>query len=224
MSSEPVSGLPETGWQWGLKLGIELPLGKADGGLTLLGREARSGDLSGIGDFRVPIAFDLGYRTSPDWWIGLEAGAGLGPAGDDCTDDVVQCEWSSLRLGAQAMYFFDGSDEASAWMGAVIGWEWLRGTVTQVITVPGMGSGPDSMAPIRVEEKLGGPHLALEGGLPFSLTDHLTLGPFLAGAVGMFLTDEITCPDGLSCPGDRGVDDKQVHAWLALGVRGSHGP
>jgi hypothetical protein len=165
---------------------------------------------------------DLGYRTSRSWWWGLEAGAGLGPAGDDCTDDV-ECEWSSLRLGAQTMYFFDETDAASAWIGATLGWEWLRGTVTQTVTLPGQG-GQDSMLPVRVEEVLSGPHVSLQGGLPFELAEHLTIGPYVAGALGMYLTDEVICPAGLACPGDRGVDDKQVHAWLALGVRGSHGP
>jgi hypothetical protein len=40
----------------------------------------------------------------------------------------------------------------------------------------------------------------------------------------MYLTDSFDCPDGFSCPDDGSVEDKKLHAWLGIGVRGTHGP
>lgn len=210
--------LPATGFEWGLKLGLELPLGDIDAGATIAGQRVRSGSLSGVAAFRVPVALDLGYRTSDHWWIGAEAGAGLGPTGDDCTASSV-CEWSSLRLGAQVLYFFDPHQGSDPWIGAILGYEWLRGSVTHSLDLS-----EDQTLSVKVRELVSGPQLALQGGLQFRLDDHLKVGPFAAGALGMYLSDSFDCPAALGCPESGGVNEHRVHAWLALGVRGSHGP
>ncbi len=218
----PDADLPEQGFEWGLKLGFELPLGDADGGASVLGQQIRSGALSGIGSFRVPIGLDLGYRTSQRWWWGLEAGAGLGPAGDDCVDGAT-CEWSSLRLGAQAIYHLDPASSIDPWLGAVLGWEWLRGSAA--LSVPYVdAAGEEQLGVAKARELLGGPQVALEGGLSTALDDNLALGLFAAAAAGMYLSDDFDCPAQLGCPTDSSVDDKKVHVWLGLGVRGTHGP
>jgi hypothetical protein len=213
-AAHPVS---ETGFEWGLKLAFEWPLGDADGGVSVLGEQARSGALRGIGGFRVPIALDLGYRTSRSWWLGVEAGAGLGPAGDDCVADT-ECEWSSVRLGAQAIYQFEPGASTEPWLGAILGYEWLRGSVTRVLTVGGEDY------PIKARELLGGPLLSVEGGLQFELADALRVGPYVSGTGGVYLTDSFDCIEELGCPDDGSVDDKRVHFWVGLGVRGTHGP
>ncbi len=230
VSAEPLDGpntlpgteLPEQGFEWGLKLGFELPLGDADGGHTVLGQQLRSGSLSGIGDFRIPIALDLGYRTAPDWWLGIEAGAGLGPAGDDCIEGAT-CEWSSLRLGAQAIYHLSPESSLDPWLGAVVGWEWLRGSVGLAVPFTGP-NGEEQTGVVKARELLGGPQIALEGGLSNALDEHLTVGLFAAAAAGMYITDSFECPEELGCPNDGSVDDKALHLWLGLGVRGTHGP
>src|SRR5688572_20763771 len=67
------------GFEHGLRLGIGLPIGK-----TGEANELRSGELSGIVGFRVPVWLDLGYRLSPSWWVGLAPELGLGTVGTDC--------------------------------------------------------------------------------------------------------------------------------------------
>jgi hypothetical protein len=215
--------LPDTGFEWGMKLGVELPLGKTDGaGVTVRGTEFRSGDLGGVALLNVPIALDLGYRTSRHWWWGLEAGAGLGPEGDDCPDDML-CDFNNLRLSAQVIYNIAPDSSSEPWIGALLGYEWLRPSVTQVITVPA-NDGGEQQVPIGAKEFLSGPHIALEGGLQFSLADHVRLGPFISAALGAYLTDSFECASNLSCPDRDTVDGIRLHSWLGLGLRGTHGP
>lgn len=218
----PDPRLPDHGFQWGLKLGMELPLGHADGGLRVLGQELRSGELDGYGAIRVPIALDLGYRLDSKWWLGLEAGTGLGPVGHDCPESA-NCEWSSMRLGAQAIVHLDAGGDLDPWVGAIVGYEWLRSSVGLGLSVDDdMGNRQTAVA--KAKELLGGPQLALQAGLDFSLEEHVTLGPFASAAVGMYLQNSYDCPGQLGCPDGGRVEDARVHAWLGLGVRGTHGP
>ncbi len=215
--------LPETGFEWGMKLGVELPFGQTDGaGVSVRGIEYRSGDLGGVALLNVPIALDLGYRTSRSWWWGLEVGAGLGPTGDDCPDDTL-CDFNNLRLSAQVIYNISPDSSVQPWVGALLGYEWLRPSVTQVVTVPS-NDGGEQQVPIGAKEFLGGPQLGLEGGLQFSLADHVRLGPFMSAAMGAYLTDSFECASSLSCPDRDTVDGVRIHGWLGLGVRGTHGP
>lgn len=220
LAKEPA--LPIHGFQWGLKLGLELPVGSADDGLTVAGQQLRSGELSGFGSVRVPIGLDLGYRLNPEWWLGLEAGAGVGPVGDDCPS-AANCEWSSLRLGAQAIAHLDPYDSLDPWLGVVVGYEWLRSSVG--LSIPfNDDDGFEQTAVAKARELLGGPQVALQGGLNFSLGNHLALGPFATAAAGMYLTNSYDCPPQLPCPDSGNVESKRVHAWLGIGVRGTHGP
>src|SRR5690606_18059275 len=84
------------GFEHGLRLGLSVPIGK-----TGEPNDLRSGDMGGIVGVRVPIWLDVGYRLSNEWWVGLAPVLGLGTVGSDCEDDQ-QCEWSDLRLSAQA--------------------------------------------------------------------------------------------------------------------------
>ena len=105
----------------------------------------------------------------------------------------------------------------------LLGYEWLRPSVKQVISVPG-SDGRDQQYQLSAKEFLGGPQLGLEGGLQFSLAEHVRLGPFATAAVGAYLTDSFDCPAGLDCPDRSTVDGVRIHGWIGLGVRGTHGP
>jgi hypothetical protein len=177
--------------------------------------------MSGVVGVRVPIWLDLGYRLDAHWWVGLAPELGLGTVGSDCKDDQ-ECEWSDLRLAAQATYALSPGSSADPWLGLGLGWEWLRGSVT--LKVPPEVSGLDGEVAIRARELLGGPQLFAQGGMRFDVGETLTIGPYLAASAGMFLSDSFDCPEFLACPTDTDVEDQQIHAWVGLGVRGTHGP
>lgn len=223
-SPEDANALPATGFEYGLRLGLELPIGDIDGGASVLdgALQTRDGSMGGVSSFGVPVSLDLGYRTSEHWWWGLNAGAGTGPVGSDCPDNA-SCEWASLRLAAQAMYSLQPASASSIpWFGLSLGYESLRGSVAQSLSV---SQDPDASAvSVKAREYLGGPFLSLQGGLDFTLAEHLRIGPFLSGLVGSYLRDQYECPSALGCPGGSGLDEPKVHAWLGLGVRGSNGP
>ena len=222
LSAAPDPTLPKQGFQWGLKLGFELPLGEADDGVSVSGEQFRSGSLSGIGDFRVPIGLDLGYRLNDRWWLGAEAGAGLGPAGDDCIAGAT-CEWSSLRLGAQVIFHPLPHSALDPWLGLIAGWEWLRGSVG--FSIPYVdANGLEQSVAAKARELLSGPGLAAEGGISFSVQEHLRLGPFASAAAGTYLWDDFDCAENLDCPEDSAIDGPSIHLWLGVGVRGTHGP
>jgi hypothetical protein len=145
----------------------------------------------------------------------------LGTVGSDCEDDQ-ECEWSDLRLAAQATYALSPGSGTDPWLGLGLGWEWLRGPVT--LKVPADVSGLDQDIAIRVRELLSGPQLFAQGGMRFDVGETLTVGPYLAASAGMFLSDSFDCPEFLACPTDTDIEDQQIHAWLGLGVRGTHGP
>lgn len=209
------------GFEHGLRLGASLPLGGADGGARIMDRQVRDGSLSGIVGVRFPIWIDVGYRTSPAWWFGIAAQLGLGTAGSDCPRGV-ECEWSDLRLGAQAIYSLDPGSNTDPWLGLGLGWEWLRGSATFVI--PAEDIGANQPAVLRAQELLGGPQIFAQGGLRFSMGEELTVGPYAEAAAGMFITDSYVCRSELNCPSTGPVDDLRLHAWIGLGVRGTHGP
>jgi hypothetical protein len=204
-----------TGFEYGLRTGVELPLGDIDSG-----NQFRKASLSGVAEYRVPIVLDLGYRVTPPLWLGLAAQAGTGGFGDSCGEGA-QCEWSDVRLAAQMMYRLTPRGGMDAWLGAGLGWEWLRGSITQTAEVT-LEDEPVTVA-LEANELRGGPQVFLQTGLGFDLGETLRLGPYLAAAAGQYLTESFSCSTGLDCSEQQDVENR-VHGWISLGVRVSHGP
>jgi opacity protein-like surface antigen len=201
------------GFEHGLRFGVSVPFGKTGEANVL-----RSGDVSGMVGVRVPIWLDLGYRLDRSLWVGLAPELGLGTVGSDCKDDQ-ECEWSDLRLSAEVIYSLSPNSSSNPWLGGGVGWESLRGSVTLTTTDPNS----DQTVALRLRELLGGPQLFVQGGMGFDLGESLTVGPYVSASAGMFLLDGFDCPADL-CPTDGSVDEKKLHAWVGLGVRGTNGP
>jgi hypothetical protein len=203
-----------SGFEHGLRLGVALPVGKTGESNAL-----RSGDMSGVVGLRIPIWLDIGYRLNRSWWVGLAPELGLGPTGSDCDDDQ-ECEWSDLRLSAQATYSLSPDSASDPFIGIGLGWESLRGSIT-LTTASGES---DQEIAVRLREVLQGPQLFVQGGMRWDAGEGLTVGPYLFGSAGTFLLESFHCPGGIPCPEDGGVDEPAIHAWFGLGVRGTHGP
>jgi hypothetical protein len=206
---------PDSGFQWGLRLGAELPLGNADGGSSKGDAfDLRSGgEMSQAVSYGVPLALDLGYRSSEHWLWMVNAQTGLGGFGDGCPPGV-SCSWSEVRIGFSGLYSFAGTG-STPWLSAGLGYEWLRLWGAAQNEVSGL-----SLA----RELLGGPQVNISGGYAFEITEALDIGPYLAGTAGMYLTSHFQCSGAAQCEGNSAVEEKAVHAWLSAGVRGSYGP
>lgn len=202
------------GFESGLRVGVEVPVGDIDSGHPF-----RQAALNGIAQYRVPVWLDVGYRISAAWWLGIGAQVGSGAFGDSCPS-AAECDWSDVRVHAQLQYHFDPLGAMELWVGAALGWESLRASITQETTTQVDGK-PMTVA-VKARELLGGPQLLLQGGLHFAIDEGLRFGPYATAALGQYVTASFDCPAGL-CD-ELEADESRLHAWFGLGLRGSYGP
>jgi hypothetical protein len=198
-----------------LRLGVGLPFGRA--GKNVLDGSER--DLRDLATWRAPIWLEVDYRAT----LGLSVGAylqfGVGGTGNSCASN---CTWSDLRTGAELAYHFAPSASASPWLGLSAGYEWLSFKELGNVELP---DGSGDTIPFQTTELIGGPELALSGGLDWALEEALRLGPYATLSVGDYLGDHFKCePGGLGCPSGSALNGSGAHAWLSIGVRGSFSP
>ncbi len=181
----------------------QLSLGPRTGYAIAMGEAAEGEDLADLINGQIPFQFDIGYRVTPAITVGGYVSAAVGVLGENfedfCDEDGVECGAALLRLGLQVDYRFLGGS-ATPWIGAGIGYEWLR------IRIDNNGS--------RSELKLHGAELLnLQGGVEWKLGGPFSLGPFAMLSIARYSAAEID-GDG------EDLDDKGLHQWLELGVRG----
>lgn len=205
-----------TGFSTGLRLGFGVPLGKA--GQDPFGAERDLGDLT---PWRAPVWLDVGYALSGALTLGGYAQVGVGGVGDACVGD---CDWSDIRVGAEAELRFAPGAAVNPWLGVGLGWEWL--SFRQLVS----GEVPDDMggtepATGRVAETFGGPELLLQGGIDFQVEDALRIGPYASATMGQYLTDSFNCtPETDLCPEGSSIDGSAFHSWIGVGLRGAYTP
>lgn len=223
--------LAEQGFEFGLGTGLALPFGNADSGASLFdtggqapnsGLQVRDGTMSGLVSYRVPLVLDAGYRVSPTWYLGARAEAATGWFGTECPD-IAKCSWTDARFGALAKYHFAPTSHTDPWLGIGLGWEWLRSSASFLL--PPEVTGLQSNQGVTAKQTIGGPLLELLGGLAFDWGQHIHAGPFASAAVGRYVRSSFDCPSAaLGCPAPSWIDDGAFHAWLSLGISGTHGP
>jgi hypothetical protein len=208
-----------TGFSAGLRLGVGVPLGKAgENPLTGAGR-----DVSDLTPWRAPVWVDIGYALSGALTISGYAQVGVGGIGDDCIDDD-DCDWSDIRVGAEAEWRFAPGAPVNPWLGVGLGWEWLSFRQLVSFQVPD-GMGGMMTATGRVSETFGGPELMLQGGIDFQVEDALRIGPYASATVSQYLTDSFSCtPASELCPPDGSIDGAAFHSWIGVGLRGAYTP
>jgi hypothetical protein len=215
-SRVPIDPAERAGFSTGLRLALGVPLGKA--GDAPLGAER---DLNDLTPWRAPVWFDLGYALSGSLTIGAYAQVGVGGVGDSCSGD---CDWSDIRLGAEAEWRFLPGAPVNPWLGVGLGWEWL--SYRQLLSV----DVPDEMGNMvtltgRVSENFGGPELMLHGGVDFQVEDALRIGPFASATVSQYLTDSFSCTTANElCPTGDSIDGSALHSWIGVGLRGAYTP
>lgn len=211
----------EVGFENALRLDVGLPVGNIDGGQSAAFPAPGDRALSDFAAQRVGVWADIGHRSQQTWW-GMYGQVGLGTFGDGCPSGA-ECSWSELRLGLQGQWRWSTTSSYKPWLGAGIGYQWLRPTGTQKIDFVD-DDGVTQVIAVKAREKLGGPELMLQGGADFPVDGALWVGPFASASVGTYLSDNYDCPEALACPGGSKLDDPALHAWLSIGVKASYGP
>jgi len=220
----PTDAAHRTGVTTGLRLGLGMPLGKA-GEPNLSGipgaEQTAQRDLSDLTPWRAPVWLDIGYSLSGALTIGAYGQVGVGGNGDACVGD---CDWSDIRIGAQAELRLLPGAPVDPWLGVGLGYEWL--SYRQLVS----GSIPNAAGElvdvtVRATETFGGPELLLQGGIDFQVEDALRVGPYVSATLAQYLTDSYSCqPSTPLCPSGSSVEGAAFHSWLGIGVRAAYTP
>jgi hypothetical protein len=207
----------KSGFEAGLRLGYGLPLGDVSEG------EPLSDGISG----HVPLWLDLGYRVTPQLFLGGYGQYGFGSlSGDlettcDNLEDQAEasggsgsCSIAVIRLGLQGHYRFTPERESSGWLGLGLGYEWMP------ITIEAEAQGSRAEATITAS---GFEFFNLQFGWDFDLAPQFRLGPFVTFSMAQFDSADATCSGGLTCP-TPDFDNRAMHQWLFFGARGVFAP
>jgi hypothetical protein len=203
------------GFELGARVGYGLPFGETEDGEDL------SDGVKGM----IPLQLDLGYRVTQELSLGGYVMYGVGFVGDtisepcDSADETpgvsASCSARDIRLGIQAQYHFAPAEKLDPWLGVGFGYEWL----TLGVDVSGGGQSFELTSTGRGFE-----FINLQGGLDFKVARGLGLGPFLSFSMGQYSSASASCSGSLCDNSDtesRDIDDKALHQWLLLGVRGT---
>ncbi len=192
------SGTKSSGFELGARIGYGLPLGEV----------AEDGDLDEAIASQVPIWIDAGYRINESLFVGGYFAYGFGQLSDEIDDlcvDGVDCSLSVMRFGVQGVYnILPSTESTSPWVGLGIGYE-IYG-----LSVEAAGESADLSAS-------GFEFANLQGGVDFEVANAMRVGPFLSFSLGQYSSVEA---DGDS----QDIENKALHQWLTLGVRGTFGP
>jgi len=200
----------------GIEIGVRLGYGIPKGAVA----SGPGSDLSlGIKGM-IPVQVEAGYRVIPALLVGAYFQYGFGLLGDTissaCNSTQAQaanmgCSVRDLRLGVQAHYHFLARERLDPWLGLGIGYEWLGFSVS----ASSQGVSASSLSTIRGFE-----FVNFQGGLDFSIADHVVLGPVVSLAVGKYSTDSTSSSFGTDTSSD--ITDPALHYWLILGVRAAY--
>jgi len=166
-----------------------------------MGDAAKDGKLSDLFKSQIPIWIDAGYRIDENLF------AGIAQLKEDCPDGA-DCSASDIRFGLQGQYHLSPAESMDPWLGVGIGYEMAKSKTS--------GGGQEVVNKISGFE-----FLNLQGGLDFQASEGLGVGPFLSLSVGQYSKYKKEAPEILGGNSDGDIEDKGIHEWLLIGVRGS---
>jgi opacity protein-like surface antigen len=199
----------DTGFEAGLRVGYGIPLGDA----------VANGKLSDAIEGQFPFIIDVGCRVIPNLFVGLYGQYGFAWARGDNADVCdssgdISCSAHDIRLGIEAQFHFRPRQDLDPWIGIGLGFEWLSASIESGST--------------ELSSTLSGfEFFNLQAGLDIAVAEHFYLGPFLNLSLAQFSSLSVEC-SSVSCNGQFGVsgdiEDKAMHEWLLIGVRGAYAP
>jgi len=188
----------------GLRLGYGIPMGEA----------AKDSNLNDAVSGMIPIWLDLGYFVTPNIMVGLYAQYGIlmipdaeaGSTGG-CPDGA-DCSGSDLRFGLQGQYHLSPGESLNPWFGLGIGYE--------ILSTSFSAGGTEADGSFKGLE-----FLNLQAGADFKVADSVGIGPFVSFSLGQYSSGEVNVPGVGQVDGD--IEEKGLHQWLVIGVKGSFG-
>lgn len=179
----------------GLRLGYGLPMGDASKDNKL------SDGISGM----IPIWLDLGYMVTPNIMVGLYAQYGIVMV-KDCPSGA-SCSGSDIRVGLQGQYHLSPGESLNPWFGLGVGYEMASSKVE--------AGGAEATADYSGLE-----FANLQAGADFKVGESMAVGPFLSFSIGQYSKAKLDSPVAKF---DGDIEDKAMHQWLTLGVKGTFG-
>jgi len=192
-----------------LTLGARLGYSIAGGDAA---KDAAMDETTGIAG-AIPIQLEVGYTVIPDLSIGAYFLYGIGRLSGDFSDECdafdLDCSASVMRLGIQGIYTMSQlSPTFAPWLGVGFGYEWAKTTME--------GGGEEATFSFDGFELLN-----LQAGADFKASPNLGVGPFVSFSFNRFGSGEVEIPGVGSESGD--IEDKGLHTYLTIGVRGTFG-
>jgi len=151
----------------------------------------------------MPVQIDVGLTLHGRWFLGAYvqyAWSVLQLGGCSVGDS---CSVTGLHVGLQATYAF--RDHDGPWVGVGTGWEWMFSSY--------VGGGRKTTIDVS-----GWEYAILQIGWDVEVARGWKVGPWASGSVGEFSRATLGM-DGRTTR--NGIDNRAVHGWLQLGVRGS---
>jgi outer membrane protein W len=201
-AAAPARADRDSGLALGIRAAYAVPFGSAVQGT----------DLDKVTAGSSPLQLDVGWRFDRRWQAGAYLGYGFVRLADEANAALAAQGATNIdghalmRLGVQGIYTLLPDARFAPWVGASVGYEWLRYASATV-------AGKESEVGVR------GFEAGLQLGADYRLGSSFAVGPFAAFSVGQYRS-RMTWVSGA---GETATDvaDKGVHEWLQLGIKGS---
>jgi hypothetical protein len=203
-TASPALADERSGLTLGLRAAYGLPLGEAGDGSNL--NELTKG--------AVPVQLEAGWRFDEHWLAGAYFAWGPTFVANDAKDALAAQGARDVsghfeqRVGVQGIYTILPGERFAPWVGVGAGYEWTRYADATV------ASG-------ETELGLRGLEAMLQVGGDYALTPKFSVGPFASFNVGQYRSHVSWVENDGSTTTT--VNEKGVHEWLQLGVRGTFG-
>jgi hypothetical protein len=182
---------------FGLRLGYGIPSGRiSDEG------DPRLDDLT---NNQVPIWMEMGYRFAPFLWGSIHGQ--IAPTSlNRSFCGGANCDAMNYRIGVDLQLHLAPDRPFDPWFGIGFGYEWLT---AEAFDENG----------VFTDFTFSGWQLPLvEGGMDFALSPYVTLGPYVAWALGRYRDVDVS-QGGASLSSH--ISDQSYHSWFQIGVKGT---
>ena len=210
-SQAPARGaeLPGPGFEVGLRTGYAFSAGN-------IGAPPNGTDQN-LSDFvsgQWPVWLDVGYRVTPNVYLGGMFQYGLGVVNEDeqdaCRNANVNCSARDIRVGVMGRYQFEVGGPVLPWLGFGVGYEW--GTFNFRQTAIG-----DTSTDVT---RSGFEFANFQAGADYRLAQKVTVAPFISVSVGQYqdVSTETTI-GATTTTTDEDLAKKSLHEWILIGLR-----
>jgi outer membrane protein len=188
----------------GARVGWGFPIGSLTKG------DSFGDNLSGI----LPIWFDVGYRISPEIYLGGYFQWGIGFVSQAaCVAPLTSCSGDDVRFGLNLHWHVKSALGAGPWSEHFDPWVGF-GAGYEIATITLERGSDRSHQTFRGFEfgnlQVGGDYLGLGS---------MRLGGFAVISLAEFTRSSVSVPTGVT---SFSIAEPEVHAWLVLGVRGQY--